>query len=139
MVINSGEIKGYDKCAIRLFANSATVPTNVTINGGTISGSRGIWVQLPSSNSAVAPLVNLTINGGTITGTSANDCAIYSYSYGNSFANTNVTITGGEFNGVVAFGGGYKGDIENVTITGGTFNDGVGRYLAGDGWEDITF
>ena len=138
LIINDGVIDGHGKVAIRMFANSATVATNVTINGGTITGRRGIWVQLPSSNSAVAPIVNLTVNGGVITATDSADCAIYSYSYGNSFANTNVTITGGTFNGVVGFGGGYKGDQETVTVTGGTFNDSIGRYLANDGWEDIT-
>jgi len=136
LVINSGLIDGVGKCAIRMFANSTTVPTKVTINGGTITGKRGIWVQLPSSN--VTPqMADLTINGGTIEGTAADDCALYSYSYGSSFAKTNITITGGTFNGDVQFGGGYKGDQETVTITGGTFNGELGRWLANDGWEDI--
>ena len=108
--------------------------------GGTITGKRAIWVQLPGSNIANVRPVNLTINGGELicTNTDADVC-VYSYSYGDSFANTNITITGGEFTGLVAFGGGNaKSTEENVTITGGTFNGGVGRYLANDGWEDIT-
>ncbi|MBQ4639173.1 MAG: hypothetical protein IJB69_01485 [Clostridia bacterium] len=138
LIIESGEIKGYDKCAIRMFANSNTLATSVTVNGGEISGKRGIWIQLPGSNPANVRPVYLTVTGGTITSLQPDvDNAIYSYSYGDSFANTNVTITGGTFNGNVAFGGGYKGDTENVTITGGTFNGYLGRYLADDGWEDI--
>ena len=114
---------------------SATA-NNVTINeGSTISGRRAIWIHLAGSNAAVAPEVNLTINGGELTGT---QMAIYSYSYGNSFAKTNVAIDGGTFDGDVQFGGGYKGDKETVTITGGTFNGKLGRWLENDGWEDIT-
>ena len=77
----------------------------------------------------------LIINGGVFNSTS--DLTIYSYSYGNSFANTNITITGGTFEKNVAFGGGYKGDQETVIVTGGVFNGDLGRYLANDGWEDI--
>ena len=62
---------------------------------------------------------------------------IYSYSYGNSFAKTNITINGGTFNGDVQFGGGYKGDVENVTINGGTFNGEVGRWVTDDDFELI--
>ena len=138
LVINSGTIDGMGKVAIRMFVNSNTVATNVTVNGGTITGRRGIWIQLPGSNIANERLANLTVNGGEIIATDESDCAIYSYSYGDSFVNTNITITGGEFTGVVAFGGGSQATVEYVTITGGTFNDGVGRYLDNDGWEEIT-
>ena len=63
-----------------------------------------------------------------------------------------MTINGGEFNGIVAFGGGYKDDRENVTINGGTFeayykdesgqlvenDDCVGRYTSESPyWESI--
>ncbi|MBR4068700.1 MAG: SipW-dependent-type signal peptide-containing protein [Clostridia bacterium] len=141
LIVNSGSIQqtGGD-VAIRMFANSKTVPTNVTINGGTIEGKRAVWVQIPGSDPTVAMIANLTVNGGTLTSTddpTANYLAIYSYSYGNSFANTNIALNGGTYNGHVAFGGGYKGDTENVTVTGGTFNGELGRYLANDGWEDI--
>ena len=122
-------------------AHSTTQATNVTVNGGTITGSRAIWIQLPGSNTQQAPEVNVTIKGGKLISTldpsSDNYVALYSYSYGQSFANTNVTINGGEFTGHVIFGGGAKADIENVTINGGTFNGKLGRYLDNDGWEDI--
>ncbi len=135
LTVNGGTIKAQD-VAIRMFSGSATSENKVVINGGTITGKRAVWVQLPSNNSAVAPKTTLEINGGELTGIS--NLAIYSYSYGNSFANTNVTITGGTFNGDVAFGGGYKGDQEKVSVTGGTFNAKLGRYLENDGWVDIT-
>ena len=135
LIVNGGTIKqtGGD-VAIRMFANSNTVSTKVTINSGSISGKRAIWVQLPSSNASNQRMVDLTINGGTLSGT---QMAIYSYSYGDSFAKTNVTITGGTFNGDIQFGGGYKGDTENVTITGGTFNGEVGRWVTSEDFQTI--
>ncbi len=139
LVVNSGLIDGCGKLAIRMFCNSNTDATNVTINGGTITGKRAIWVQLPSSNINNERLANLTINGGEFICTNTEkDVCIYSYSYGDSFAKTNITITGGTFTGDVCFGGGNaKSTQENVTVTGGTFNGALGRYLAHDGWEDI--
>ena len=139
LIVNSGLINGHGKCAIRMFCNSNTLTTKVTVNGGTITGKRGIWVQLPGSNSANVRPVDLTVNGGKIIATSDADCAIYSYSFGDSFAGTDITITGGEFFGDVVFGGGAAKDTqETVTITGGTFNGAVGRWVTADTWEDIT-
>jgi len=145
VVIEDGAvINGYDKVAIRMFANSNTVPTNVTINGGTIEGHRAIWVQLPGSDPAKAMMANLTITGGKLISndTEYND-AIYVYSYGNSREKTNVTITGGTFLGDVEFGGGQsKTPRENVIITGGTFTGDVGFYTgepAPNDWEDYNF
>jgi len=138
LIVNSGTIDGVGKCAIRMFCNSNTLSTNVTINGGTITGKRAVWVQLPGNNINNVRPVNLTINGGELICTDSTDVCVYSYSYGDSFAGTNITITGGTFNGDVVFGGGNaKTTQENVTITGGTFNGELGRYLENDGWEDI--
>ena len=138
LTVNSGTITSANNVAIRMFANSNTVSTDVTINGGTISGMRSVWIQLPSSKVANVRQANLTITGGTF---NVNDAAaqpaIYSYSYGDSFAGTNVTISGGTFNGDVQFGGGAKDTVENVTITGGTFNGALGRWIAGDEWQEI--
>ena len=123
--------------AIRLFAGSATNKNKVTINGGTIIGRRAIWIQLAGPSSSVAPLIDVTINGGTFTSTDdVYYLALYSYSFGNSFAQTNVTINGGTFNGHVAFGAGYYADTEIVTIDGGIFNASVGRYTS-TGWIDF--
>lgn len=135
LTVNDGATIIAKDVAIRMFSGSATSENKVVINGGTITGKRAIWIQLPSNNSAVAPKTTVEINGGSLNSTS--NLTIYSYSYGNSFAQTNVTITGGTFSGDVAFGGGYKGDQETVTVTGGTFNGELGRYLANDGWADI--
>ena len=153
--VKSGSIVNAQNIAVRIFTSSASDSVDVTIDGGTIEGSRGIWLQLAGSSSNVAPKVNLVINGGNIKTNEPFDdsskyCnALYSYSYNNSFVNTNVTINGGHFLGYVAFGGGYKGDRETVTINGGTFeaykldggtlvrdNDCVGRYTS-TGWESI--
>jgi len=145
LVINSGVIDGHGKNAIRLFANSTTVATNVTVNGGTITGSRAIWIHLPGSNAAQQPPVNVTIKGGTLTSisdpASNKYLAIYSYSYGQNASGVNVTIEGGTFNGNVVFGGGSKNGAEVVNVTGGTFNGELGRYVedngTNNGWEDI--
>lgn len=153
--VKSGEIINHQNIAIRLFTSDANESVDVDISGGKIEGTRAIWLQLAGNNSSVAPEVNLKINGGEIktneTFTNINNycLALYSYSYGNSFANTNVTINGGDFLGYVAFGGGYKGDREKVTINGGTFtayesdgttidNDCVGRYTNTEpSWKSI--
>ena len=125
LIVNSGVIKS-EKVTIRLRDGSTA-----TINGGEISGARAVQIHLFQN---VAADTKLTINGGTFTG----EFALYSYAYGNvKFDRTTVEITGGTFNGYVAFGGGNKEAVETVTITGGTFNSDLGRYLANDGWEDI--
>lgn len=138
VTINGGIIRAKD-VAIRQFTSSTTAENNVTINGGYILGKRAVWVHIASSDSSKAPLANLTVNGGTLCSNVVDGTGnvIYSYSYGNSFANTVITITGGEFlDGQVAFGGGYKGDTETVTITGGTFDQDVIRWLA-DGSSEL--
>ncbi|MBR2388333.1 MAG: hypothetical protein IKB02_06140 [Clostridia bacterium] len=114
LTVESGVIaQRGDDIAIRTFATSATNGINVVVNGGELIGRRGIWVHLAGSDSAVAPKVDVTINGGKFTPSAL---ALYSYSYGNSFANATIAINGGEFGGDIAFGGGYKGDVENVTF-----------------------
>ena len=140
VTINGGIIRAKD-VAIRQFTSSTTQENNVTINGGYILGKRAVWVHIASSDSTKAPLCNLTVNGGTLESNVIDGTGnvIYSYSSGNSFANTVITITGGEFlNGQVAFGGGYKGDTETVTVTGGTFDQDVVRWLA-DGSTELIY
>jgi len=135
LTVNGGEIiqSGGD-VAIRMNTASATAENKVTINGGTISGRRAIWIHLAGSSNATAPKITLEINGGNLSGT---QMCIYSYSYGNSFTNTNVTINGGTFNGDVQFGGGYKGDQETVSVTGGTFNGEIGRWITTDDFQPL--
>lgn len=137
LTVNNGTIKqtGGD-LAIRIFT-SQEKDTNVTINGGSISGRRAIWIQLAGSNETIAPNVNLEINGGTLSGT---QYCIYEYSYGNSHANVNVTINGGEFLGSISkFGASADGlHVNDVTIT---INDGSFEYdvinLKEDGSEEV--
>lgn len=135
LVVNSGLIDGCGKIAIRMFTTSATIPTNVTINGGKVIGSRAVWVQLAGSDSSVAPLANLTVNGGTLVSTGEGSgadfyqMAIYSYSYGNSFGSTvatrsaeggflgtTIALNGGTFIGDVALGGGSEVGAHNLII-----------------------
>ena len=96
----------------------------------------------PADKPADAPDIDLTVNGGTLSALdTVNGFAVYSYSYGQSFANVDVAIAGGTFNGHVVFGGGSLATHETVTITGGTFNGKLGRYVEDDGtnygWADI--
>ncbi len=128
LVLNSAIVTS-EKNAIRQYANSAAV-NKVEINGDSeISGSRALMIQLPGGNTADAPKVDADINGGKLTGTG--DMAIYSYSYGNSYTDVAVDITGGTIEGPVALGGGSANGgagAENLTITGGTFTDEVYTY-----------
>jgi len=143
LTVNGSTIKqsGGD-VAIRLNTASATAANTVTINDGIIGGKRAFWIHLAGSSNATAPVVDLTIKKGTFTATGAdssgNTLALYAYSYGNSYANTKITIEGGTFNGGVDFGGGYKGDAENVTISGGKFTVAPGRWVTSDTFADFT-
>lgn len=131
VVINAGSlIDGCGKVAIRMFANSTTTSTDLTINGGTVTGTRAVWLQLPGSNAASKKLAKLTVNGGVLASTEETyNLAIYSYSFGDSFAGTTITLNGGVYNGNVAFGGGYYGDRENISIsTKCEFNGKYGVY-----------
>ena len=125
LVVYDGTIKS-EKVTIRLRDGSSA-----TISGGVITGARAVQIHLFQNVDAET---KLTITNGNLVG----DYALYSYAYGNcTFAKTTVEISGGIFDGIVAFGGGNKTATETVSITGGTFNDDLGRYLANDGWEDI--
>ncbi len=129
--MNGGSIKS-EKNAVRL-CPFAKAPIAVTINGGTIEGSRAIQIQLPSNKPAEAPEISLAINDGTLNSTTG--LAIYSYSSGQSLENVDVTLNGGIYNGDVAFGGGSaKTTTENVSINFAAceFNGDVYRYVTSD-------
>ena len=144
LIINEGAIltqSGGD-IAIRMF-NGGSGAINVTINGGTISGYRAVWIQLASNTATVAPIMNLTVNGGTLTSTEQTyNQAIYSYSYGNDMKNVLINVTGGTFNGDIALtGGSNKTNLETLNISGGQFNGAYGFYSYGaeeKAWEAIT-
>lgn len=127
------------RCALRI-AKYNQDDVQFTMNAGsTVKGATPAWVQLPSSNSAVAPKITVVINGGVMQSTKANPDeadVFYTYSYGNSHANTSITINGGEFlGGTVSIGAGYKGDVATLTINGGTFDHDVVQWLENDQYQ----
>ena len=113
--------------------NGGSGTIDVTVNGGTISGYRAVWIQLASTNTSVAPVMNLTVTGGTLTSRDATyNQAVYSYSYGNDMKNVSINVSGGTFNGDIALtGGANKTNIETLNISGGTFNGAWGFYSYG--------
>ena len=135
LTINEGSVitqSGGD-IAIRMF-NGGSGAVDVTINGGTITGHRAVWIQLASTDTAVAPVMNLTVTGGTLTSSdTAYQQAVYSYSYGNDMKNVTINVSGGTFNGDIALtGGSNKTNIETLNISGGTFNGPWSFYSYGD-------
>ena len=133
LVVNDGSVltqSGGD-IAIRMF-NGGSGAIDVTINGGTISGHRAVWIQLASTNTAVAPVMNLTVNGGTLTSIDPTyRQAVYSYSYGNDMKNVLINVSGGVFNGDIALtGGANKTNLETLNISGGTFNGLWGDFYS---------
>lgn len=96
---------------------------DLTVNGGEIKGTRAIWLQLPSSDTSLAPAINLTVNGGKLTSTGESGgykLAVYSYNYGSKLNNVNIVVNDGDFDGDIALTGGTnKAEVENVTIYGG--------------------
>ena len=135
LTVNEGSVltqSGGD-IAIRMF-NGGSGTIDVTINGGTITGYRAVWIQLASTNTAVAPVMNLTVTGGTLTSSETTyQQAVYSYSYGNDMKNVTINVSGGTFNGDIALtGGSNKTNIETMNISGGTFNGPWGFYSYGD-------
>jgi len=135
LTINEGSVlnQAGGDIAIRMF-NGGAGAIDVTINGGTVSGYRAVWIQLASSNAAVAPVMNLTVTGGTLTSIDPTyNQAVYSYSYGNDMKNVLINVSGGTFNGDIALtGGANKTNLETLNISGGTFNGAWGFYSYGD-------
>ena len=132
LTINGGRYvqSGGNGVAIRMFAGSANSFNNVTINDGEFIAKRCIWLQLASSNPDIAPNVNLTINGGTFVSTdSVYNLAIYSYTYGNSFENTTITLNGGTFNADIQLGGGTKNGTYETVYIGEDVVFGEGNYV----------
>lgn len=138
LVVNGGEIVHTNgNVAVRQFANSATYKNSVTVNDGLLEGKRAVWIQLPGSDTTKAMNAELTVNGGTLRSTDKGEngynLAVYSYTYGNSFANTKLTIKGGTIDGDIALtGGSNKTVLETVSVTGGTFLGKYGVYSYGE-------
>jgi len=133
-ILNGGTLIG-DRCALRI-AKFNQDNVKFVMNSGLVQAKTPAWIQLPGSDSSVAPTITVEINGGTMQSTkttSSDNDVLYTYSFGNSHANTRITINGGEFlGGTVSIGSGYKGDAPALTIAGGTFEYDVLQWLAGD-------
>ena len=128
LTINGGSVVNNNNTAIRNWNDA-----NITVNGGEISGTRAIWVQLPSGASAAAPEINIAINGGTLTATEQTyNLAIYVYSYGQSAEKLALAINDGVINGNVAL---YVNDAtlddNAVKVTGGEINGEYGVFSYG--------
>jgi len=137
--LDGGTLIG-ERCALRI-AKYNQDDVQFTMNSGLVTALKPAWIQLPGSDANVAPKITVTINGGTFQSTkesSADNDVLYTYSFGNSHANTVITINGGSFiGGTVSIGSGYYGDAPSLTIDGGTFEYDVLKWLEDDESEVI--
>ena len=132
--LNGGALIG-KVCALRV-AKYNQDNVVFTMNSGLVQASTPAWIQLPGSDANVAPTITVEINGGTFETTkesSADNDVLYTRSWGNSHANTKITINGGKFlKGTVSIGAGYYGDVPSLTIGDGTFDYDVIQCLEND-------
>ncbi|MBE6287668.1 MAG: hypothetical protein E7099_05710 [Mediterranea massiliensis] len=132
--LNGGKLIG-DRCALRV-AKFNQDNVFFKMNSGLIEAKTPAWIHLPGSDANVKPTITVEINDGTLQSTkesNADNNVMYTYSYGNSHANTKITINGGNFlGGTVSIGSGYKGDAPTLIINGGTFEYDVLQWLAND-------
>ncbi len=137
--VKGGKVLATDNFALRMYANSTTYNNIVNVTGGILEGARAIWLHLPGSSGA-EKLAEINISGGTLKSSDEEyNLAIYSYTFGDSFAKTKITITGGNFEGDVAFTGGTKKTpTETVIISGGHFKGNYGAYSYGEMGPFIT-
>ena len=129
-VLDGGTLIG-NRCALRIARYNGD--TKFVMNSGRVEAMTPAWIQLPGSDANTAPAITVEINGGTFQSTkatSADNDVLYTYSFGNSHANTVIVINGGEFlGGTVSIGSGYKGDVPALTINGGTFEYDVLQWM----------
>lgn len=123
LTINGGLLQSVTT-VIRQFCQPAGI-NEVTINGGTVEGSTGDWIQLPGGTDART--ASLTITDGTLSG---KGYAFYDYSYGNPFTNVDYEVNGGEIKGEVFS---YGADM---TINDGIFTDDVFVYKNKNGYDN---
>lgn len=132
-ILDGGTLVG-ERCALRIARFNADA--EFIMNDGLVKAATPAWIHLPGNNANDAPKISVVINGGTFQSTkttSEDNDVLYTYSFGNSHANTSVTINGGEFlGGTVSIGSGYKGDVPSLTINGGTFEYDVLQWLEND-------
>lgn len=131
LTINGGKVINTNNYAIRQITSAND--NIVTVNGGIVTGTRAIWIQLAGSDTEVKPNVTLNVNGGSLIGTgesSTYKLAVYSYNYGNSLENVKINIAGGVLDGDLALSGGKNKTVaEDVNITDGKITN-VYSYAA---------
>ena len=125
LTIDGGKVVNTYNYAIRQIAG--TKQNTLTVNDGTVTGTRAVWIHLAGSDTAVKPNITLNVTGGNLIGTGESasyKLAVYSYSYGNSLENVKINISGGTLDGDVALSGGKNKTVsELVNITGGSVTD----------------
>ena len=100
VTINDGKVINNNYTAIRSFENASIGKVVLTINGGTITGTTGIYLQNPSAK--VFSQGELIINGGTINSTRSEKQAVYVYGYGaENIDGINIEVNGGTLNGYI--------------------------------------
>ncbi|MBQ8388509.1 MAG: right-handed parallel beta-helix repeat-containing protein [Clostridia bacterium] len=91
--INGGTVKSANYDSIRMFCNSDTLVTTVTINGGTIINR--VSFQDPATNRAGYGVLN--INGGTFVTTDNVTANVRLLNFSNVCSNMKATVTAGSF------------------------------------------
>ena len=133
-ILDGGTLIG-ERCALRI-AKYNQDNVKFIMNSGLVKAQKPAWIQLPNNNPAVAPNISVEINGGTFETTnasSADNDLLYTYSFGNSHANTSIVINGGNFlGGTVSIGSGYYADVPALIINGGNFDYDVLQYTSDD-------
>lgn len=115
VTINGGTIDAKKASAIRMFYNNGGV---VTVNGGSIGHYNNdddcsyMGIQVMAGTNA-----DVTVSGGTVYGSYA--------LYSNGTDDSAVSISGGLFDGYVAFG---SAGPTNISISGGMFTCWVGTW-----------
>lgn len=138
--LDGGTLIG-NRCALRV-AKYNPAEVKFTMNSGLVQAATPAWIQLPGSSATDAPKITVDIKGGIMKSTkelSADNNVMYTYSFGNSHANTIINISGGEFiGGTVSIGSGYYDDAPTLNITGGEFDYPVLKWLEDNKSEAIT-
>ena len=130
-IINGGTVYCKSYSALRLRADSATEPVNITVNGGEISGC--IEVQLATQSAAGKG--QLTINGGKISNTGTAN-AIFVFGSNGTAENLALSITDGEVSGNVTVKPSVGANFDSQFISGGTFNTDVTDFC--EHWHEVT-
>ena len=91
--INGGTVKSLNYDSIRMFCNSETLATTVTINGGTIINR--VSFQDPSAQKAGYGVLN--INGGNFVTTAGVNANVRLLNFSKVCSNMKATVTGGTF------------------------------------------